>query len=425
MPFLTFFEPTGIDPRDHVDREADLAWLRGSLDSYLKAPDKSQGRCVAVLGERGIGKSILVRKVIDDLREIHTATTLFLQVDCRHCRTQRKVYQAIAMAAVDQLAGRGGVEDAALVATARLLEAIASMDTVKQTTLYERITAFKAALKLGGKKSLLELLGKSYEINLHRSLTAGETLEGTIHFDGLRLRDAVIAFFHDLRDHQSDPSKRFDVIVVLDNLEELDHEAIAEERHREVLLAEIDALLGLSLAPIGLVLTVRTYFAAGLMRAIHAPRVLDRMSAADHVELLRVRLARESAATRELFGNTDSSANIERLATMAPTPLALLRWFNFLSQNEQHADADIVGNLRGLARAHYATVPMRVLESVVAAFGGDDAPIHEDQLLAACANQRPIFKQLLRYQIVLPVDFWNPVEFTLSPELHFLRPPRS
>lgn len=424
MPFLTFFEPTSIDPRDHVDREADLAWLRGSLDSYLKAPDKSQGRCVAVLGERGIGKSILVRKVLDDLREIHAATTLFLQVDCRHCRTQRKVYQAIAMAAVDQLAGRSGV-DPALVATARLLEAIASMDTVKQTALYERITAFKAAVKLGGKKSLLELLGKSYEINLERTVKSGESLDATIHFDSLRLRDAVIAFFHDLRDHQADPSKRLDVMVVLDNLEELDHEAIADERHREVLLAEIDALLGLSLAPIGLVLTVRTYFAAGLMRAIHAPRVLDRMSAGDHVDLLRARLVRESAAIRELFGRTDSSACIQQLASMAPTPLALLRWFNFLAQNELHADPDIASNLRGLAKAQYATVPMRALQQVVAAFGSGEYPIHEDVLLAACNNQQPIFKQLLRYQIVLPVDFWNPVDFTLSPELHFLLPPRT
>lgn len=424
MPFLTFFEPTGIDPRDHVDREADLAWLRGSLDSYLKAPDKSQGRCVAVLGERGIGKSILVRKVLDDLREIHTATTLFLQVDCRHCRTQRKVYQAIAMAAVDQLAGRSGV-DPALVATARLLEAIASMDTVKQTALYERITAFKAAVKLGGKKSLLELLGKSYEINLERSVKSGESLDAAIHFDSLRLRDAVIAFFHDLRDHQADPNKRLDVIVVLDNLEELDHEAIAEERHRHDLLVEIDALLGLSLAPIGLVLTVRTYFAAGLMRAIHSSLLLEPMCAADHVALLDARLARESAAMRELFGRAEHRACIERLASSAQTPLALLRWFNFLAQYELHADPDIATNLRGLARAQYATVPMRVLEQVVAAFGTGEYPIHEDVLLAACTNQQPIFKQLLRYQIVLPVDFWNPVDFTLSPELHFLLPPRS
>lgn len=414
MPFLTYLDPASTDPVDHVNRDADLGWLRQSLYSFLRAPDKSKGRTVAILGERGIGKSTLAHKVIDELREQHAATTLFLVIDCRRFRNQRKVYHAIAVEAIKQLGFRADV-DQAMLATARLLEAIASMDTVKQSALHERLTSFKQAVKLSGDRSLLKHLGINYDINIERGGKHIDSLEGSIHFEGSRLREAVVAFFEDLRAHQG-----YDAIVVLDNLDELDHEAIAEEQDREALLAEIDSLLGLALAPIGLVLTVRTYFASSLTRAVDGNRVLHRLANPDHVAIVERRLAREPAELRTLFDDANCGACIEGLAARAPTPFALLKWFNYLAQNELHASADIEQNLRGLARDQFATVKLEVLERVVAAFEDPDSPVVVDALLAACGDNRMIFKQLLRYQIVLPVDFWHPTEFTLSPDLHFM-----
>ena len=49
MPFLTYLDPANTDPIDHVDRETDVVWPRGKLSSYLRAPDKSRGRAVAIL----------------------------------------------------------------------------------------------------------------------------------------------------------------------------------------------------------------------------------------------------------------------------------------------------------------------------------------------------------------------------------------
>lgn len=416
MPFLTYLDPASTDPVDHVDREDDVAWLRQSLYGFLRAADKSRGRAVAILGERGLGKSSLVHKVLDELREQLAATTLFLTVNCRNHRNQRKVYHAIAVEAIEQLGYRTNV-DPALLATARLLAAIASMDIVKQSSLYERITTFKQASKLAGARSLLTFLGINYDINIERSAKNLDNLEGSIHFEGTRVRDAVIAFFEDLR------AQGFDAVVVLDNLDELDHEAIAEDADRDALLAEFDSLLGLASAPIGLVLTVRTYFASSLTRAIAANRVLHRMSDAQHVELLEQRLTREPAEIRELFADDRCGACIARLGSLAPTPLALLKWFNYLAQNELHASEQIELNLRGLARDQFATVKLDVLERVVATFESPDVAVPAEALLAACGNNRSLFKLLLRYQIVLPVDFWHPTEFTLSPDLHFMWKP--
>jgi hypothetical protein len=415
MPFPLYFDPADTDPVLHVDREPQVAWLRNNLDAYLGGPDKSKGRALAILGERGVGKSILARKVLDELRELHTATTLFIQVDCRNHRNQRKVYQDIAAQAVKRLGERTDVDEA-MLATARLLHALSTMDTVKQSVLYERLIVFKQAAKLGGGRKLLSLLGLNYEINIERSVKHAESVEGSIHFDDLALRDMTVAFFEDLRTHQN-----LDSILLLDNLDELDHEALVEESRRESLQSEIDELLGLTKAPIGLVLTIRTYFAIKLTRWIDANRTLNRLAAADHTAIIALRAARESPQIR---AQIERAASAPRVSERAPTPFALLRWFRYLLENERHDQADIEASLRGILVDQYASMRPETIERIVAAFDDPDQAIGEDAVLAACGNNRILFKQVLRYQIVLPVDFWYPIEFTLCPELHFLWKPR-
>ena len=140
------------------------------------------------------------------------------------------------------------------------------------------------------------------------------------------------------------------------------------------------------------------------------------------------------AFKRETFNNTYTPITVASGATTITFPgsggsgayataIPIGFTFNYLAQNELHQSADIEANLRGLARDQFATVSLAVLERVVAAFKDPSAPIPEDDLLLACGNNRTIFKQLLRYQIVLPVDFWHPTEFTLSPDLLFMSRP--
>lgn len=415
MPFLTYLDPASVDPSELVNRAEVVRWLHASLDSYLRAPDKSRGRALAILGDRGIGKSIVMHKVIEELREALSATTLFVTVDCRGVGEQRRVYHEIARQAVDQLAFR---RDPALLDTARLLETIASFDTVERKLLAEQITHYKAALKLGGERKLLHVLGASYDLRVEQSRQAREALEGSIRFDSARLRDAVIAFFDDLRQHAG-----LDIIVVLDNLDELRHEAVIDDELRTWLHGEIDGLLGLARAPIGLVVTARTYFAGSLSRQIDGNKILTRMSAQEHEQIIRRRLAREAAEVQAVFQDQACAGCIGRLAGLAHTPLALLSWFRYLSENELQASQDPRDGLRNLLLDRFANIRPKYIEAVVEAFGDDPyEPVPAERLLEACEQKSSVFRQLLRSQIVLPVDFWDPHEFALAPELHFMCP---
>lgn len=414
MPFLTYFDPASTDPRDLVDREADVRWLKNSLMSFFRGSDKSRGRAVALLGDRGVGKSIVMKKVISDLREVLSATTLFVEVDCRRVRSQRRVYHEIARQILNELGGRADISPA-MIDNARVLEAITEMGEAKRSVVVERITAYKSALDLKPSRQLLSLLNITYGIHIEQSSKRQESHEGVVHFDDARVRDLVIAFFEDLRANQG-----LDAIVVLDNLDELNHESFIDDELRKAHMAEIDALIGLALAPIGFALTVRTYFASSLTREIDGNRVLERLSDDEHVEIVRRRIQREPAEIQAAFGDSESSECIANLAKKAPTSLALLSWFNFLAQNDLHRTQDVQKSLLGLAKAKYAAVNIKVIERIAAAFAAVDGPLSDEQLLAACEGRRLLMTQLLRSQIVLPVDFWHPVEFLLSPELHFM-----
>lgn len=414
MPFLTYLDPGSTDPRDLVDREADVRWLESSLYGYLRASDKSRGRALALLGERGVGKSIVMKKVLADLRNVHSATTLFIEVDCRRVRSQRRVYHEIARQILNELGYRTDISPA-MMDNARVLETIAAMSEVKRSVAVDRIIAYKSALKLEHARQLLSLLNITYGIQLEQSSKRSDAQEGIVRFDDARVRDLVVAFFEDLRANQG-----LDAIVVLDNLDELDHESFIDEDRRKAHMAEIDALVGLSLAPIGFVVTVRTYFATSLTRAIDGNRVLERLSDHDHATVVKRRIAREPADVQAPFTNAEANACIETLATMAPTSLALLSWFNYLAQNDLQCTSDVTRDLAGMVKAKHAAVNFKIVERVAQAFGAVDGPLTDERLLELCDERRPLLTQLLRSQIVLPVDFWNPVEFTLSPDLHFM-----
>lgn len=409
MPFLTYLDPASVDPVDIVDRERVVKWLQAGLDSFFR--DRSHGRSIAILGERGIGKSIVMRHVIDPLREQHGGDTLFLVVDCRGVGSQRRVYHELARQAVDQLKPMRKPE---LFDTARVLETLAKFDEIERRELSEHLTHFKAALQLAGKRSLLSVLGTTADIGLEYARQRRETLEGKVFFDAARLRDAVIAFFSDLRE------TKIDVVVVLDNLDELRHEALGDDERRRWLHEEIDGLLGLARAPIGLVITARTYFAGSLNRQIDNTEFLDRLCPADLIDIVNKRLKREPEQIRDEFAKGAGRVCIERLAELAPTPLALLSWFRYLAENELHTE-DPRRALRGLLRVRHANHREQTIDAVVAVFADKPmSPQPAAALLKACGDNQAIWQQLLRSQIILPIDFWHPNEFTLAPELHFL-----
>jgi hypothetical protein len=419
--FLRHFDPSAVNARLLVNRKQDFDWIVQRLSTYLKDPGPHDGLGFCVMGEKGSGKTILTRAAIRKLREDFSDRTVFLEVNCRELRSAKAVFAAIAVATVESLHSLRQASAKVpneLLASAQILATITRFDEAELKVVHEHIEQYKIAVGLQGQRALLDALNVSFGISLERSEKTVRQLNGRVLFDEQRLCKAVCALFRDIRE------AGFEIVLYLDNLDELRHTyRTAEERERVRL--DVEALLLVREAPIGLVVNVRTYFSGILPREITNRRVLRRMSDADLLQTVEQRLNGELADVKASFGEAALKAELQKLARVAPTPLALLQWFKFLFEEELIAPGRLNDGLDQYLETSYTSVRRETLKKVAEAFDEPTSPLPRAALLAACGNNEAVLNQLQDRQAILPVDFWNPVEFTLDPELSFLHPKHS
>jgi Cdc6-like AAA superfamily ATPase len=411
------FEPSSVDPQLLVDRKPDVDFLVEPLGAYLRDPQHQGVRC-CVTGDKGCGKSILTRAALWRLRQEFSDRTLFLDVNCRERRAAKRVFQDIATKTVDALEGlrRATVEvPPELFATAQMLARITGWDTVARKDVYERLVVFKSDAELRGESALLGVLKSKGGISFERAEKTASELAGEIKFDDQLVREMVTALFRDLR------RSGLEVIVYLDNLDELRHQYHTAEE-REVVRRDVEELLLLQEAPIALVVNARTYFSSILSREIRYTKVLERLPDEEMLRALKVRLEQEPDEVKAKVREKALREELDKLVRVAPTPLALLQWFTFLFDGGYLGTGRLREGLDAYLRTSYTTLRRPVLDAVAALFEHDPSTaMSQEDLLAAIPRQnQAVFKQLEDTQAILPVDFWNPIEFTLDPTLAFL-----
>lgn len=419
--FLTKLRPSHADPGLLVDRAQEIRWLEQRIATYLLDRTPDRGGTIAVLGAKGVGKSIVTRKALATLRRQHGDSTVFVTVDCRRQLSQRRVLRQLADALHQELSrmrdhGRGKVSKE-LVDTAAVVKTLAAYSQVKLSTLHENLAVFKGAadLKIGGK--LLDFLSTEFNIAISREKRDRQAIEGEILLDDTTLREALVRLLHDVR--AQDPN--LDAILYLDNIDEIDHDACYDDDKRETIRAETLGLLDLCRAPAGLVLNMRTYYASTLLREVDDILNLGPLASEDLAEMLRVRLRDEREEVRRTLGSEDWKATIEELCRTASTPFVFLRWLKYLTEwAEDRQGRTIAQRLVGYSDNYLANISKQLLECVAKVFDPPTRTVPRDELLRACDGREAVLTQLIHAQAILPRDFWEPNEFTLDPELHYL-----
>jgi len=417
---LSNLSPTAVNPRELVNRDADADWLRDGLTAWLRSPDPSAGGGFCVLGDKGIGKSILTRRVIEDLREVHAATTMFLLVDCRPLRNQRDVYREAANQLVEELVARRSDVPPALIAEARVFDTLTRFDQVTLKHAHEQLTQYKVSVDIGGSHSLVKWLDAKLGISLLRSSKSIEALEGSITVDGPRLHEGFVQLLHDITRHSIKQDEPLRVVLYLDNIEELRHEALNKDEAREAVRADVEALLHLSEAPLGLVLNMRTYYSSVLTRRISKRRTLGRMPDAEQRAIFERRMAGEDPRDQARVRASEAVATaIDKLADLARTPLAFLTWAEFILDEGLYDQDDMARALTRRLGSHYSTVA-RYIPTVAALFKDPSALVDAETVREACGGNDSIYRQLIDQQVLLPHNYWDPREFSIDPELGFL-----
>jgi hypothetical protein len=419
--FLRSYDASEIDPLFLVNRQAELDWLYGTLSTYLTNPNPSaRGRLAfCILGEKGVGKTILTRAALRLARTKYSDRALFLEVDCRFHGSARQVIDALAGAVVTALydmKATGTAVPNELLTTAQVLAAVTRFDDAEQRDIHQHIEQFKAAVNLKGDQALLKALNLSFQLSVERAGSTTKDLTGKVRFDEPRLCGALSSLFRDIR------ASGLDVVLYLDNMDELSHHYSTDD-DREKVRRDTEVLLSLRAAPIILVLNMRTYYSGILPREIANRRTLRNLAIPELLLVLDKRLAGELPALKQKVEEATTKEATRRLATMAPTPLAFLTWFKTMFEEDA---LSVEGHAEGATRfleTFYSTTPEAVWKSIADAFATPDSAITREALLSACAGNEALFRQAVDRQGVLPKDFWDPTTYyTLDPELYLVHP---
>ena len=414
--FFDQLDAADVEPKQMIGRNRDAQWLRELLSRYLQAAEHDAGRAACLVGEKGVGKSILARSVLDDLKTPFAASTLFAVVDCRSCHSWRGVISAVANAVVGELNSlqRASADvPEALLATAQLVRALTRFDRVELKAAHAQTLQYQAAVGLRGAQETLTSLKLGFGLSLKLNAVQIRSMMGAVRFDDDGLTTTLIALFRDLR------SNGFNAVVLLDNLDELRHE-YRDTVAREQVRREVDGVLRIKQAPIALVLTLRDYYAGAIQRSFSHVRVLQPLTSAELLALLDRRLVYERPEAQAAL--LAARPLLERLAEIASTPLAFLRWVKFLFEEGMLCEDRIEAGFRAFLETQYANLDPETLKALVDALPTPGAPIERATLLRACGGSEALLETLQDRRVVMPDDFWQPGRFTLDPELFALHP---
>lgn len=421
MPNFRRLDPDDVSPHHLVNREELVERVSAQMVGFLTDRDTQRGQSWLLHGDKGVGKSIvsraILRRVEEELvRQGHPG--LFVVVDCRRVRTWRDCLRAIVGELRKEMEEKDRFFPRAMTdATVESLRAIVGIvneilvwDTGELRELQETVTRFSAAAKIVG-SATLALLKAEFTLDLSSARSATQTLTGVLRLDERRVSDILRAVCADLTQHDCRP------LFYLDNVDELDHR-YTTEAERDQVRREVEGIVTIRSMPAALLLNMRSYFSTAFNRVATRNERVDALSAEHLCALVDRRISVEDEPVRSWFAQETIGAHLPQLVEHAGSPFALLKWLRFLGERDRLKEPLSEGDVSDYVSVHFASVPEADLRRVVmAAFRNASGGCSRKDLLVACEGDATLLQQLIELQAVLPVDFWNPISFTLDPEL--------
>jgi AAA ATPase domain len=409
------FQPDNyVDLALFTNREELLSDLVERLKSVLSPGAPGQAR-ILVRGHRGVGKSILTRKALDEV--ISSPGALRVIVD--GAQTGHGPDAVLKRIAADL--GREATENAndpALQKGAELLQRFAALTkvSVKEVRQWSRNMQLGASIK----SRLVESVQVEFGISgaASRVRTVEESYERAVDADFLK--DKVQDFLSDCR------AAGEHVVLFVDNLDQVGYAEIAEDVRRVTDLAK--AILGFRDCIV--VANLRTEFVSADLRKLYSNEVV--VKGLEPEELLRIAKTRMSSANadkRLALKEAGFEALAAKLASWTTNAWGYLSWLADLDYERIDFSPEEGDRLREallrIAENRFAGLRSEEIRRVAAAFKGAPSQFLTGAELDTHGVTQELRERALRYGALVPDWLLSPDRYMLSPGLHFLCEPLS
>jgi hypothetical protein len=379
------------------------------LKSFLDPDGPGEGR-VLVRGHRGVGKSMLVRKAIDEV--VHSLHVLDVEVDCAETvHGPEAVLRRLARTLADAILEH--VNDGQLRGEGEMLRRLADATRVK----VREVRQWSTSLKLGA-SAVYKLADRvQFEFGLTRATGRSREVEETSDraVDATLLHELVHALLSDCA------RQGVRIVIFVDNLDQAGFVEIGEDVRRVTDLARALFSLGKCLV----VATIRTEFVSADLAKLHSYEMPVRgMTPEELCEVATKRM--ESCGTRQRTALREARFDevARTLSRWMDNAWGFLTWLAALDYAPFDAGPDDPEGLRRallpLAQQQVPGLRAEELETIARAF----AERANGFLQAAELDAKQVGPELrdraVKYGALVPDWLLSPDRYVLSPRLHFL-----
>lgn len=406
------FQPDNYkDLKLFANRHVLLDDIVETLKSFLDEDGPGEGR-VLVRGHRGVGKSMLIRKAIDQV--VHELHVLRVEVDCADVvHGEEAVLRELCRALSEELLTN--VNDAGLRAEAEILRRLSDATKVRVKDVKQWSTSLKLGMsyvyKLADKVQfefgLTRAAGRSREVE--------ETSERTV--DAPFLKELI----HSLVEDCAQSTEKVKVVVFVDNLDQAGYAEIEEDVRRVTDLARYLFTLKKCLV----VATIRTEFVSTDLNKLYSNNIAIRgMKPEELCEVVEKRMSTAGRRQQKALDEADFRTLAKALSRCTDNAWGFLSWLaalDYVSFDVKLDDIDaLVDVLAPLMTQQHPGLREDELERIARAFEKDPNGFLTSEDLVRSGIDGDFLERALKYAALVP-DYWlSPDRYILSPRLHFL-----
>jgi hypothetical protein len=403
------FQPHNCHDLALFTESAELSPLIACLEGFVRSGGPGQGK-ILLWGRGGVGKSILARKAVDEVRAKHAPLTVLTDgTDDSHGPGAflRRLAKGLSKEVLSHAAG------APLCRSAELLLRLTAVPhvTVKQ------VDEWCKALRLAENAEYCFPDTVKFELGPRRLPGTMRPVEETYvrAVDGCLLRALIQSLIIDCH------REELPVMMLLDNLDQTRYWDSRDEACQVLDLAR--SLLGLERCVV--VATLRSeLLTAGLHTLCSVSVEVTGRSPTELMTIVTERINRGIHDAREKIPQAGMMAIARRLATWTDNVRALLQWLSFLDFEGIHVTAGEDDKLRGMLERFTARIYPGVRPEEVRMLGQvydrDTREVRTEPELSAAGASKELIARARRFGVLVPERLPNPDRYLLAPTLHFL-----
>ena len=361
-----------------------------------------------IYGERGVGKSILVRKVIKDISE--EDEKICITIDGNEARDPEDLLRDICKKLASGLREyflqkTGGKIDKKIEREIVSLDYISDANLLKESnikTIAERIEG-----EVGQSIGLLDFLSFRAKIAASEGSERGEAREIEQIIDTsflIKLLEKVIDKIQESLDT--------DILIYVDNLDQLENKDSIDDFVTEII----------KLKKAILVVSIRREVAdRNIGRDFKEVELIKALTPEELVDVFEYRLKTDCPKKKELL-DTDLPYIVDTLKGCTGNPLSFLTWLHYLIVDSEIDRSNILENLRGFTKTHYSTFDEAKIRNIAKYYISRDSEfISKKDFTDNTGIDSDMFDMLLDFGVIVPDNKYSPRLFKVSSDFMFYR----